>query len=373
ANSGRSSIAIQDQIGDTHQATYSPNARSVSFIDRSGAMQQWKATTGARESVLYELPNPGSIYSIAFSADGNRIAVGCRDGPVRLWDRSTGAAGPVLEGHSNVVDVLAFSPCGCWIASYDFDKLVRLWDLRDTKQQCVLVENLEDWISGLKFSPTVHQLAICSRTGKIRIFDPRTRILLTSKTLVEGGIRVLDYSPNGQQLALGTKTSIALWDLQSDEPHLELKVPPTREYFSKSMTISYSPCGQFLAFTDADCILHLWHRQLDEGNTDSWSYAFALRGCHGFIKNISWNPVLPIEFMTSSEDGSVRVWRVSSDDERILAVKMLWGTNIRTLCTADVVLKGATGLSPIHRKLLVQRGAIDNNLSPGDDESDKAE
>ncbi|KAF9275323.1 hypothetical protein BGZ88_002402 [Linnemannia elongata] len=45
---------------------------------------------------------------------------------------------------------------------------------------------------------------------------------------------------------------------------------------------------------------------------------------------------------------------------------MLWGTNIRTLATANVVLEGATGLSPIHRKLLVQGGAIENVLSSGD-------
>lgn len=74
--------------------------------------------------------------------------------------------------------------------------------------------------------------------------------------------------------------------------------------------------------------------------------------------------------MTSSEDGSVRVWRKASNDSTV-AVQMLWGTNIRTLCTADVVLEGVTGLSMIHRKLLVQGGAIDNGLSSGNDGSDK--
>ncbi|KAF9293600.1 hypothetical protein BGZ88_005142 [Linnemannia elongata] len=50
--------------------------------------------------------------------------------------------------------------------------------------------------------------------------------------------------------------------------------------------------------------------------------------------SISWNPVTWTEFITASTGGSVRVWRVSSDDGTV-AVRMLWGSNLRNLCTAD--------------------------------------
>lgn len=177
----------------------------------------------------------------------------------------------------------------------------------------------------------------------------------------------LDYSPNGQQLALGTETSIFLWDMQSDEPSLELRAPPTRwqNVREHGVNIAYSPCGQFLAFSSTDCIVQLWHRQSANGDIESWTHAFALRAYHGFIVNISWSPVVPTEFITASKDGSVRLWRMSRNDGAV-AVKMLWGTNIRTLCTVDAVLEGATGLSPIHQKLLVQRGALVNDLSSDD-------
>ena len=165
----------------------------------------------------FEFPNPEPI--LAFSADSNRIAIGCEDGSVRLWDRSTGAAGPVLEGHQRAVQILAYSTCDRWIAPSD-RKIVRLWDLHNTEQRYVLVDTGGRngyKINDLKFSSTGHQLAICSRDGKVWLFDPRTRVLLTSKKLMEKEILELDYLPNGQQLALGTYTSIALWDLQSDE------------------------------------------------------------------------------------------------------------------------------------------------------------
>lgn len=83
------------------------------------------------------------------------------------------------------------------------------------------------------------------------------------------------------------------------------------------------------------------------------------------IVTLPWNPVISTEFMTASQDGSVRVWRVSIDDG-IVAAKMLWGTNLRRLCTECISLERATGLSSIYQTLLVQRRAFSRNFFPED-------
>ncbi|KAG9070327.1 hypothetical protein KI688_009664 [Linnemannia hyalina] len=370
-NSSRSSIAIQDQIGDSCLVAYSPDGLFVISahclpaisIYHPGVIRQGNATTGLRGSVSFEFPDPEMIYDVAFSADGNQVATGCEDGSVRLWDRSTGAAGLVLKGHSGAVKIVAYSTCGRRIASCDHRNIVRLWDLYDTEQQCILVGDGDNnnCIIDLKFSPTGHQLAVCSEDGKVRLFDPRTRVLLTSKKLREVPILALDYSPNGQQLALGTLHSIVLWDLQSDEPGLELKVH-VRSFkpIVNCAYVAYSPCGQFLAHSK-DYIVDLWYRQL-VGDIETWSCAASLRVFSARVVSLSWNPVIPTEFITASDDESVRVWRVSGDDGTV-AVKMLWGTNLRILYSAGVVLEGATGLSPIYETLLAQRSAFSTELS----------
>ncbi|KAF9544040.1 hypothetical protein EC957_012425 [Mortierella hygrophila] len=370
-NSSQSSIAIQDQIGNSFLVAYSPDGLSVLSIDLvlvlntyyPGVIRQGNAITGLRGSVSFEFPDPELIEHVAFSADGNQVATGWEDGSVRLWDRSTGAAGLVLKGHSSAVEIIAYSTCGRWITTCDKDGIVRLWDFHDKEQQYILVGASGGYDNGnndLKFSPTGHQLAVGSKDGKVSLFDPRTRVLLTSKKLLEE-ILILAYSPDGQQLALGTKTSIFLWDLQSDEPGLELKVPVSSfEPIAECVFIAYSPCGQFLAHSK-DHILHLWHRQVVEGDTESWSCAASLRVFSARVVSLSWNPVIPKEFITASDDESVRVWRVSSDDGTV-AVKMLWGTNLRKLCTADVALEGVTGLSSFHQELISQRSAFDGVL-----------
>ncbi|KAG0054736.1 wD repeat domain [Linnemannia elongata] len=340
-SSSPSRTVVQNQISDAVKVAYSPDGPSVLFIDRLGVLRQGDATTGEGGSVSFEFPNLESIYSLAFSSDVSQIAAGCVDGSVRSWDRGTGAAAPVLEGHSSAVRLVAYSTCGRWIASSDDDRTVRMWDFRGTEKRYVLIDagaGNDSEIVGLKFSPTDHQLAVCSEGGKVWLFNPETGALLTSKKLVEGSILALDYSPNGQQLAFSTDTSIALWDLQSDEPGLELNVPVSSDDpFGKSMAVTYSPCGQILASFNEAYIVHLWHRHSTKENIESWSCA--------------------LEFITASDDGSVRAWRVSSDDGTV-AVKMLWGTNLRRLCTAGVVLEGATGLSPTHHMLLTQRSSF---------------
>ncbi|NJS41979.1 hypothetical protein HC766_06885 [Candidatus Gracilibacteria bacterium] len=70
-----------------------------------------------------------AIRSIAFSPDNQTLVSGSWDCTIRLWEISTGQCFKILRGHTDPVAAVAFSPDGSAIASASYDCTVRLWNV----------------------------------------------------------------------------------------------------------------------------------------------------------------------------------------------------------------------------------------------------
>ena len=68
------------------------------------------------------------VTSVAWSPDGSQLASASGDNTVRIWDASTGQEVSQLQGHSESVRSVAWSPDGSQLASASDDKTVRIWD-----------------------------------------------------------------------------------------------------------------------------------------------------------------------------------------------------------------------------------------------------
>ncbi|KAG8743150.1 hypothetical protein FRC12_015125, partial [Ceratobasidium sp. 428] len=71
------------------------------------------------------------VNSVAYSPDGAYIASGSDDHTIRIWDACTHQqVGVALQGHTESVNSVAYSPDGAYITSGSRDETVRIWGTR---------------------------------------------------------------------------------------------------------------------------------------------------------------------------------------------------------------------------------------------------
>ncbi|MGH2510695.1 MAG: WD40 repeat domain-containing protein, partial [Ktedonobacteraceae bacterium] len=69
----------------------------------------------------------GSVYALAWSPDGTRLASASRDTSVQIWQPADGAHHYTYTGHQSHVLALAWSPDSTQLATADEDGQVHVW------------------------------------------------------------------------------------------------------------------------------------------------------------------------------------------------------------------------------------------------------
>ncbi len=213
-----------------------------------GVLRVWNSDTGAE---IRQIPEPNGTSAVRFSPDGKFVALGNNDGSVRLLDVADGKLKRQFKAHQGTIATLAFSADGQRLATRGcYDGILRIFDVgkgaelkqivyQDIKAAnggAVFVQTVNGQIDRypLVFSPDGKTIAIFVATQQInvqglpqpqadsnclRFFDTTTGKEVRQIKMPPGcSIDHLVYSPDGRLLiSENFDKTVSLWEVASGQ------------------------------------------------------------------------------------------------------------------------------------------------------------
>jgi WD40 repeat protein len=208
-HSGRKIATSSASSGFLRCMAFSPDGNALAIGFGDGTLVHYHMLSGRSRRFAHG----GYIVSVAFSPDGSMLASGGQDGSIKLWTAAwLPEASPAPVGPGGVWAV-AFSPDGKSLAA-DEAGGVRL---RDAVTGDILAEfPTPVGVLSLAFSPQGELLVSCDDDGAVRLWDVRQRQPLGILQQDSKSMYAAKFSPDGRILATGGGAgAITLWDVES--------------------------------------------------------------------------------------------------------------------------------------------------------------
>jgi WD40 repeat protein/SpoVK/Ycf46/Vps4 family AAA+-type ATPase len=262
----------------------------------SGSFDQtirlWDVHTGKLLKTLQGHTN--MVKSVTFSPDGTRIASGSFDHTIKLWDVATGTLLYTLPGHDGVILTVTWSPDGTLIASCGGDHTNKIWDA-STGELLRTLKGHTHWVISVQFSPDGQTLVSSSNDCTVRLWDTHTGQLLQTLQGHHHWVHGVAFSPDGQLIASGSDDqTVKLWNAQTGK-----LLSTLWGYTNSVLSVRWSPDGQILASSGADYQVNLWSTKTGE----------LLRTLPGRVGAIAFSPDSQL-IASGSDDQTAKLWLV---------------------------------------------------------------
>ena len=202
---------------------FSPDGNTLA----SGSFREirlWDLTTDLPIPISVLKGHRDMVTTLAFSPDSKTLASTSFYGTILLWDVDTGQLRHNLPAHTDSITALAFSPAGetgvgrtlasggYW--SLDAESTIHLWDIH-TGQLLTTVEGHTDPVFALAFSPDSGTLASAGWDNTIRLWHPQTGQLHRTFEGDTAPVLALAFLPDNYNTlaSVSLDSTIQLWSL----------------------------------------------------------------------------------------------------------------------------------------------------------------
>ncbi len=269
--------------------TFSPDGTLMAVAPYQDGVQLWDLATGHVLQTLVDKDHPshGTAKSMAFSPEGQFLAVGYQEGRhVWLWHIVDGQLLRIMEEDPLTARIygLAFSPDGSFLVGSDFnsdpeEEQIDVWEVASGK----LIEGFarQGWLP--TFSLNGQYIAATSMLfspGKISyildVWDFAKRRLLWSNDVHTNSVRQLAFTPDGKFLISVSEDNTARWWNATDGREVyRLETTPNVIKGERKFSGIFTQDASFLALVATDGKFRFWNT---DGTLLSTSHISPLEG-----------------------------------------------------------------------------------------------
>ena len=218
--------------------TFSSNTNYIAAIEEFGNIFIFD-NTGALP-VIIDTINTGTSYgfSTAISPANDKVAVGCSNGKMKIYNIPSGALAYDINAHPSWVTTVAYSPNGNYIVTGGNDDKVKIWSNAGTLLHTCTGHTGD--ITSVKVTPDNNFVISSSKDDKIKIWNISNGTLVKTINGHTNDVNGIDISPDGTKIVSASSDSTCkIWDFLTGNLHSTFGVTDSGAVIS----VAWSPNG----------------------------------------------------------------------------------------------------------------------------------
>ncbi|MBC8245677.1 MAG: hypothetical protein H8E20_14955 [Verrucomicrobia bacterium] len=238
------------------------------------------------------------VFAIALSPDDQQLAAG-HGNVVTVHNVAEKDQPPLakLTGHRDAVQSIAWSADGKRLATGGFRKVL-LWNTADWSSAGEIAD-LPGRVSAMTFTADSAALVTASnavgQAGEVALWDVAGLAKRRAWQAHDGTVFALALAPGGETLATaGADKRVRFWSLAKGGQLMQIEA-----HTAPVLSLAYKPDGALLASGGADKELKIWDTKTREQKN-------LVTGHPGNVAAIAW-PEKKAELITASDDGALRL------------------------------------------------------------------